>query len=63
MTITTITYGDGGFDESQPDNNVVDISQSPTVVDPAQEARDSAMTKLAALGLTEEEINAIIGGN
>jgi hypothetical protein len=61
MTITTVTYGIGGFDETATENNVVDVSESPAVVDPAQEARDSAMTKLAGLGLTEEEIAAIVG--
>jgi hypothetical protein len=61
MTIRTVTYGIGGFDETATENNVVDVSESPAVVDPAQEARDSAMTKLAGLGLTEEEIAAIVG--
>jgi hypothetical protein len=58
---TTVTYGIGGFDETATENNVVDVSESPTVIDPTQEARDSAMTKLAGLGLTEEEIAAIVG--
>jgi hypothetical protein len=58
---TTVTYGIGGFDETAKENNVVDVSESPSVVDPAQEARESAMTKLAGWGLSEEEILAIVG--
>jgi hypothetical protein len=39
----------------------VDVSESATIVDPAAEARQSAMTKLAGWGLSEEEILAIVG--
>jgi hypothetical protein len=57
----TVTYGIGGFDETATENNVVDVSESATIVDPAAEARQSAMTKLAGWGLSEEEILAIVG--
>jgi hypothetical protein len=61
MMTTTVTYGIGGFDATAMENNVVDVSESPAVVDPAAEARQSAITKLAGWGLSEEEIAAIIG--
>jgi hypothetical protein len=63
MIVTTVTYGTGGFDELFIDNNVIEITEHSVVPDPAQEARNSAMVKLSSLGLTEEEVIAIIGGS
>jgi hypothetical protein len=56
-----ITYGLGGYDPSKPNNNLVEVTEVPDeleVVDPVKEA---AMTKLRNLGLTHEEIQAVIG--
>jgi len=57
-----ITYGLGGYDSTKPNNNIVEVVEVPDeleVVDPVKEA---AMAKLRNLGLTDEEINAIVGG-
>jgi hypothetical protein len=61
MTVRIVTFGLGGFDETQPDNNVISVEELPEVVVPVDEARQSAMTKLAGWGLSEEEILAIVG--
>jgi hypothetical protein len=56
-----IIYGLGGYDPSKPNNNIVEVvelADEPVVVDPVKEA---AMTKLRNLGLTDEEIQAVIG--
>jgi hypothetical protein len=56
-----IIYGLGGYDPSKPNNNIVEVVElpdEPVVVDPVKEA---AMTKLRNLGLTDEEIQAVIG--
>lgn len=56
-----ITYGLGGYDTSKPNNNIIeeiDLPDEPIVVDPVKEA---AMDKLRKLGLTDEEIQAVIG--
>ena len=56
-----ITYGLGGYDPSKPNNNLVEVTEVPDeleVVDPVKEA---AMAKLRNLGLTDEEIQAVIG--
>jgi hypothetical protein len=58
----TIVYGLGGYDPSKPNNNIVEaieLPDEPIAVDPVKEA---AMEKLRKLGLTDEEINAIVGG-
>lgn len=58
-----ITYGIGGYDETKPNNNIVEVIEitdpEPT---PEQSARESALEKLSALGLTEEEVGAILNG-
>ena len=56
-----ITYGLGGYDPTKPNNNIVEITEvpdEPVIVDPVKEA---AMAKLRLLGLTDEEIQAVIG--
>jgi len=63
-----ITYGEGGFCETcddthpHPLNNIIDQEE---VADPQptekEQARQSAITKLQALGLTDEEIKALVG--
>ena len=65
---THITYGEGGFCETcddthpHPLHNIIDQYE---VEDPQptekEQARQSAITKLQALGLTDEEIKALVG--
>ena len=55
-------YGEGGYDSDKPNDNIVEEYE---VADPeptsAELARKSAMDKLTDLGLTEDEINALLG--
>lgn len=55
-------YGEGGFDPDKPNNNIVEQYE---VADPeltqAELARKSALEKLTNLGLTEDEVNALLG--
>lgn len=56
-----IVYGLGGYDPSKPNNNIVEVIELPdeaVIVDPVKEA---AIAKLSKLGLTDEEIKAVIG--
>lgn len=56
-----IVYGIGGYDPSKPNNNIVEVIElpdEPVIVDPIKEA---AMEKLRKLGLTDDEIQAVIG--
>jgi hypothetical protein len=57
----SIVYGLGGYDSSKLNDNIVeviDLPDEPVVIDSAKE---TAMTKLRNLGLTDEEIQAVIG--
>ena len=57
------TYGPGGFDPSKPDGNVIEEYDVPDPEPTAEElARASAVAKLQALGLTEQEALALVGG-
>ena len=62
MTVHTI-YGPGGYDPSKPNSNIIEQAEIPEP-EPTEEelARQSAMTKLQALGLTEAEAIALVGG-
>jgi hypothetical protein len=55
-------WGEGGFDPSKPNNNIIDQYE---VADPEpteQElAKASAMAKLKALGLSDAEVAALLG--
>jgi hypothetical protein len=56
-----ITYGLGGYDPSKTNNNILEIielPEEPVITDPVKEA---AMLKLSNLGLTDEEIRAVMG--
>jgi hypothetical protein len=58
---TQIIYGLGGYDPTKPNNNIVDIEEVPDAVEVAIDpAKESAMQKLAILGLTDEEIRALL---
>jgi hypothetical protein len=57
----SIVYGLGGYDPSKPNDNIVeiiDLPDDPVTIDSAKEA---AMAKLRKLGLTDEEIQAVVG--
>jgi hypothetical protein len=58
-----IVYGVGGFDPSLPNGNIIEEYDLPDP-EPTEEelARASALAKLQALGLTEAEASALIGG-
>jgi hypothetical protein len=51
-------YGIGGYDESKPNNNLIEIVDHP---DPEPTHLDLAIQKLTKLGLTEDEARAIAG--
>jgi hypothetical protein len=58
-----VVYGLGGFDPSLPNGNIIEEYDLPDP-EPTEEeqARASALAKLQALGLTEAEASALIGG-
>jgi hypothetical protein len=58
-----VIYGPGGYDPSLPDNNVIEQYDVPDPEPtPEEVARQSAVAKLQALGLTEQEALALVGG-
>jgi hypothetical protein len=55
-------YGEGGFDPEKPNNNILEQYEvADPEPSPLELARISGMEKLTALGLTEDEINALLG--
>lgn len=54
-----VTYGEGGYNPDLPNNNIVEIVEVPDIVE--TNVRESALAKLVLLGLTEEEIQALVG--
>lgn len=56
-----ITYGEGGYDETKPNNNIIEIVEVPDEPAPVDPVKQAALDKLMALGLTEEEAIAIAG--
>lgn len=59
-----VTYGEGGFDPSKPNNNIVETIEVPEIESiPEDLLKESALNKLKNLGLTEEEILTILGEN
>ena len=63
--IKTVIYGEGGFDETKPDNNVVEIvNYSKDELAEIAEAQVKATAKAALLdriGLTADELKTILG--
>lgn len=63
--IKTITYGEGGFDESKPNNNVIqteyytDAELAELEAEEAKAATKAAL--LEKLGITEEEAKLLLG--
>jgi len=61
--MNAIVYGIGGYDPSKPNGNVIEQYEVPDPEPTAEEvARASAVAKLQALGLTEAEALALVGG-
>lgn len=57
-----IVYGEGGYNPNLPNNNIIEeIEVVDQPVDEMELLRQSALAKLTALGLTEEEARAIAG--
>jgi hypothetical protein len=62
MIIRTV-YGAGGYDPLLPNGNIVEQYEVPDLEPTSEElARKSAVAKLQALGLTEAEALALVGG-
>jgi hypothetical protein len=63
--IKSVVYGLGGFDESKPNKNVVEVeyySDEELVVVEAQESKaDARQAILGRLGLTEDEAKILLG--
>jgi hypothetical protein len=58
-----IVYGLGGYDPDAPNGNIVEQYEVPDPEPtPEEAARASAVAKLQALGLTEAEALALVGG-
>lgn len=53
-------YGEGGYDPSKPNNNIVEQVIDDEPAEAADSVREAAMAKLQALGLTPEEIQALL---
>jgi len=57
-----VTYGEGGYDPSKPNNNIIEQYEVPDPEPtPEEVAKQSAIAKLSALGLTEDEVKALLG--
>jgi len=53
-----ITYGLGGYDPTKPNNNIIEEYETPD--EPIDEVKAAALAKLEALGLTAQDIQAIV---
>jgi hypothetical protein len=60
----TVVYGIGGYDPSKPNNNIVEEYEEEysDATESLELVRETALEKLRNIGLTDEEINAILGG-
>jgi hypothetical protein len=63
--VKSVTYGVGGFDESKPNNNLVEtIYYSDAELEELAEAEAKAVQKAALLerlGITEDEAKLLLG--
>jgi len=63
--IKSVTYGLGGFDESKPDNNIESVEyyskDELTQLGLQEKAAADKAALLARLGLTEDELQTILG--
>jgi hypothetical protein len=60
---TVTVFGPGGFNPSLPNGNIIEEFEVPDPEPtPEEQARASAVAKLQALGLTEAEALALVGG-
>lgn len=64
--IKSVIYGLGGFDESKPDNNVVEVeyyTAEELAIIEAEEAKSAQRQALLdKLGITAEEAQLLLGG-
>ena len=57
-----IVYGEGGYNPNLPNDNIIEeIEIDDELVTEQELLRQSALKKLTALGLTEDEARAIAG--
>lgn len=63
--IKSVVYGEGGYDESMPDNNVVETiyytEDELLQLELQEKAAAEKAALLARLGLTEDELKTILG--
>jgi hypothetical protein len=63
--IKTVTYGIGGYDETKPDNNLVETiyysKDELAQLEAKAKAEADKAALLARLGLTEDELKTILG--
>ena len=52
-----VTYGEGGYDPTKPNNNIIAVEEVPDP--PTDPVKEEALAKLAKLGLTEADIQAL----
>lgn len=57
-----VTFGPGGYDPKKPNGNIVSDETFPDPEPtPEQIAQENALAKLKVLGLTDDEIAALLG--
>jgi len=56
----SIVYGIGGYDQSKPNDNIVEIIDTPDEAPLIVEEAETANDKLIAAGLSQDEIDALI---
>jgi hypothetical protein len=65
--IKSIIYGEGGYDESKPDNNVISYEyyseEELTQLELQAKAEADKAALLNRLGITQEEAQLLLGGN